>query len=268
MPLTVPCGREAQAQPAGPVGHGARSVGAAPAGRSRRLGHIHGQVGARGRGDPHLRRPRQQGGSLVDFGLEGRVGYQPLKDLGMFVGDHQDAGAAGEDRAQLGRVQKALHGAVGHELGRSQGRDHRLESADGVRRAGGAHRHRRPLGRRGHAHMEHPRPEALQGQAGEFHVHRAALGLRQNRGGLAPAHPAEPERLREGLDPLPLNPFDQHCAPSPNLAVSCGTALRAGRRASRRRGRRRCGRSCPRCRRWVPPPRGRSRPGRARGSRG
>ena len=97
-------GREAQAQPAGPVGDGAGPVGAAPAGRGRRLGHIDGQVGACGRGDAYLRCLCQQGCPLVDPGFEGRVGKQPFEDLGVFVGDHEDPGAAGEDGAQFGGV--------------------------------------------------------------------------------------------------------------------------------------------------------------------
>ena len=54
----------------------------------------------------------------------------------MLVRDHQHPRAVGEDRAQLGRVEQALDGAVDHEAGARTRRDRRAVAGDRLRGAG------------------------------------------------------------------------------------------------------------------------------------
>ena len=202
--------REAQAQAARPVGHGAGPLGEAPAAARRRAVQPDGEVGAAVGGHAHFRSRAQHPDPGLDPAFELRLGRQPLQGFGMLVGDHQAARALLQDLRQFGRVQHALDGAIDEQGRCAQRLDHRRQPLHRVARAGRAHRHGRRLRRRRQHEMERLRPHRAQGQFGQLHIDGARLGLRQDGDRIAGLDRAQAEHRFERPDPLGLDPLLHH----------------------------------------------------------
>jgi hypothetical protein len=180
-------------------------------------GQRDGEVGARRAGDLHHPRALEQAHGVAHRGFIFGVGRRAFQDLGVFVADHQHAGAALKDLRQFHRVLQAFDRAVGDEGAAGQRCHHRLQPADGVGRAGAAHRHRCGLLRCGQHHMEPARAQPGQRQFAQLHQTLPRLGFRQHRAGVAGLHATQAEHLDEAVDPLGFDALRQAHNTSPSI---------------------------------------------------
>ena len=197
-------GGEGRHQPARPVGEGAGPAGEPDRAARGGAGEVHVQVGAGVGGDVH---PPSGGDPFVaERDTAGKVVVPPqaFEHLRVLVGDHQHAGAATEDLAELWRVQCALDGAVDDEVAGGEAGDDGRVVGERLRGPGGADGH--GVGGRGsgHDHVEHPPTEGLSSQAGSLHQHGPALALAEDGDRLALVQPAAGEVGGEGLDVAPF----------------------------------------------------------------
>ncbi len=207
-------------------------------------GQAHREVGAGGARDAHLGGIRQPAGAELDPARQVGVEGVALEVLRMLVREHQHARAAGQDGAELGRVQQALDGAVEHQVGGGEAR----RSRPGCRRAPATSRSSGSApGAGSRASARRRRPPAR----------RAAA----RRGG--PSRPAAGGSRTRSARPPPRRRAGRSGRGDRRTAAASGTR---SRRVRPRRG----GRAAARSRRRAPPRsaggrrRARSRPARAR----
>ena len=201
---------EGDDDPARPVGDRPRPVAIAPDPGARRALQRDGEVGAGVGGHAHLlRRPDPFVRRLDALGERG-VGQQPFQSVRVFVGDHQEARAVGDDVRQFRRMEHSLHRHIDDEGAGGERPDRRPQPLQGGRRAGGAHRHGSGLRRRDDRDMERPRAAPEQRKLGQLHIEPPRLGFRKDRDFLALPHLAEAEDGVERRDPAFLYAVGEH----------------------------------------------------------
>ncbi len=196
--------RERDHQTARPVSDRARTGGQTGGARSERSIQIHPQVSTSGAGHVHLAGRVQSFECQLDTPREIVVPTEPLEDVGMLVGDHQDSGTATKDRTKFRRMQQTLDGAVDDQPRRRQRRDDCGICSNGLRRARRADRHRMGGWRCGHDDIEEATTERLCSEPRCLDKCRTALRFTEQRDDFTLDQAAAAEVGRESLDESPL----------------------------------------------------------------
>ena len=208
------CCRKSQRQPRRPVRNHARLGTKSPHATNHRLVQAHAQIAARAGSDMHLLRALEFFHGTAHHAFESWIGHGALQNFGVLIGNHQQtwplAICALHDGGQLGRMQKAFDGAVHHKVCACQRSHHRRQLRNGIARTGRAYRRWRAQGRRGQRDFKHARPQALQRQARQVHIHPAGLGFGHNRHHFTRLHLAQRKGAGKGCEPFVFNAFYQH----------------------------------------------------------
>ena len=202
--------RERQRKPARPMGERAGLGREAPDAAHPRPGQIRAQVGARLRVHLHPARGLQTSHGVARHGFVLSLRQAALENFRVLVADHEHARPAGQDPWQLGRMLKALDGAVDHQRALRQGRHDRRLSGEHRRGAGRTHRHRCRQRRRRHDDLEVLCANSLQGQCRQLRQHRPRPRLGEHRAGIARAYTALLQDLDECSDPRAFNGRGHH----------------------------------------------------------
>ena len=164
---------EAQAQAPRPMRHtpwfGCKSGRAA----TGRIADVDQQIGARTAGHAHLRGLAQHLDPQGDLGAKLGPRFGAFEDLGVFVADHQQAGAGHFDFRPFLGVDQPFDRDIDDHLDPLQRLDHGAAVLDGDAGSGGFDRHRRRLWRGGQHDGVIFCPKIMAGQPRQLQQHRA-----------------------------------------------------------------------------------------------